>query len=212
MRQGLHVSASLRPIPTCLPICQLSKLLFTYAISPASCERFATRTSLAVGRSGRSSLCGQTTSRHSEMPDLQSEQMFFQRTSGKSYRTICSRRSYTPVRQQLSESSFRKQSTRTLWVEQASWIIRRKKSASSMKTVRSALIAEAAYIEADGIASHREGRVFIHPSSTLFKEAKLKNGYLTYFNRSVTSKPFLRDATEVCYAPIGAKSTSHTIC
>ena len=41
------------------------------------------------------------------------------------------------------------------------------------------------------------GRVFIHPSSVLFSESKLKNGFLTYFHKSVTSKPFLRDATEV---------------
>ena len=42
-----------------------------------------------------------------------------------------------------------------------------------------------------------DGRVFIHPASILFGEPKLKNGYITYFNKSVTSKPFLRDATEV---------------
>lgn len=42
-----------------------------------------------------------------------------------------------------------------------------------------------------------DGRVFMHPSSILFSETKLKNGYLTYFNKSVTSKPFLRDATEL---------------
>lgn len=42
-----------------------------------------------------------------------------------------------------------------------------------------------------------DGRVFIHPSSILFSESKLKNGYITYFNKSVTSKPFLRDATEL---------------
>jgi HrpA-like RNA helicase len=41
------------------------------------------------------------------------------------------------------------------------------------------------------------GRVFIHPGSILFAESKLNNGYLTYFNKNVTSKPFLRDATEV---------------
>lgn len=43
------------------------------------------------------------------------------------------------------------------------------------------------------------GRVFLHPGSVLFAENKLKNGYLTYFNKSVTSKPFLRDATEVSF-------------
>lgn len=42
-----------------------------------------------------------------------------------------------------------------------------------------------------------DGRVFIHPSSILFSESKLKNGFLTYFNKSVTTKPFLRDATEL---------------
>ncbi|KAK9900546.1 P-loop containing nucleoside triphosphate hydrolase protein [Cystobasidium minutum MCA 4210] len=42
-----------------------------------------------------------------------------------------------------------------------------------------------------------DGRVFLHPGSILFSESKLKNGYLTYFNKSVTSKPFLRDATEL---------------
>merc|ERR1712093_34512 len=41
------------------------------------------------------------------------------------------------------------------------------------------------------------GRVFIHPGSILFKETKFKNGYLTYFSKSVTSKPFLRDASEL---------------
>lgn len=51
--------------------------------------------------------------------------------------------------------------------------------------------------------SYPTGRVFLHPSSILFKSANnLKAGFLTYFSRSVTSaavdtKVFLRDATEV---------------
>lgn len=48
------------------------------------------------------------------------------------------------------------------------------------------------------------GRVFLHPSSVLFSESKLKNGYLTYFNKSVTTKPYLRDATEVSMSSDGS--------
>lgn len=36
-----------------------------------------------------------------------------------------------------------------------------------------------------------------HPGSILFSETNLKLGYLTYFHKAVTSKPFLFDATEV---------------
>lgn len=41
------------------------------------------------------------------------------------------------------------------------------------------------------------GRVFLHPSSLLFEETKFASRYLTYWNKHVTSKPFLRDATQI---------------
>lgn len=43
----------------------------------------------------------------------------------------------------------------------------------------------------------REGRVFLHPASVLFEEATWKSPFLVYFNKHMTSKVFLRDATEV---------------
>ncbi|KAF8323715.1 P-loop containing nucleoside triphosphate hydrolase protein [Clavulina sp. PMI_390] len=42
-----------------------------------------------------------------------------------------------------------------------------------------------------------QGRVFLHPSSTLFGVASYKSPFLTYFAMSTTSKTFLRDATEI---------------
>jgi hypothetical protein len=47
-----------------------------------------------------------------------------------------------------------------------------------------------------------EGRVFLHPSSTLFVQAVYKSRFLAYFTKVRTSKVFLRDVTEV-----GAKQT-----
>ncbi|KAF7981091.1 hypothetical protein HWV62_34789 [Athelia sp. TMB] len=43
----------------------------------------------------------------------------------------------------------------------------------------------------------KEGRVFLHPSSVLFGETMWKSPFLTYFSKHMTSKVFLRDATEV---------------
>ncbi|KAJ7492368.1 P-loop containing nucleoside triphosphate hydrolase protein [Mycena latifolia] len=43
----------------------------------------------------------------------------------------------------------------------------------------------------------REGRVFLHPSSILFEVAAWKSPFLVYFHKHMTSKVFLRDATEV---------------
>ncbi|GAA5938485.1 uncharacterized protein JCM15063_005331 [Sporobolomyces koalae] len=42
-----------------------------------------------------------------------------------------------------------------------------------------------------------EGRVFLHPTSLLFSETRFVTPFATYFNKHVTTKPFLRDATEV---------------
>ncbi|KAK4050892.1 putative ATP-dependent RNA helicase ucp12 [Microbotryomycetes sp. JL221] len=41
------------------------------------------------------------------------------------------------------------------------------------------------------------GRVFLHPTSLLFAETRFQTPFVTYFAKQVTSKPFLRDATEV---------------
>ncbi|KAL0581083.1 putative ATP-dependent RNA helicase ucp12 [Marasmius crinis-equi] len=43
----------------------------------------------------------------------------------------------------------------------------------------------------------REGRVFLHPGSILFGNASWKSSFLVYFQKSMTTKLFLRDATEV---------------
>ncbi|KAG5636596.1 hypothetical protein H0H81_007536 [Sphagnurus paluster] len=43
----------------------------------------------------------------------------------------------------------------------------------------------------------REGRVFLHPGSVLFGEAAWKSPFLVYFHKHMSSKVFLRDATEV---------------
>ncbi|GAA5892974.1 hypothetical protein JCM8208_004140 [Rhodotorula glutinis] len=42
-----------------------------------------------------------------------------------------------------------------------------------------------------------EGRVFLHPGSLLFEENKFASPFITFFNKQVTTKPFLRDANEV---------------
>ena len=47
----------------------------------------------------------------------------------------------------------------------------------------------------------KEGRVFVHPASVLFNATAWKSPFLTYFQKQMTSKVFLRDATEVCRAP-----------
>ncbi|RPD64692.1 P-loop containing nucleoside triphosphate hydrolase protein [Lentinus tigrinus ALCF2SS1-7] len=43
----------------------------------------------------------------------------------------------------------------------------------------------------------KEGRVFVHPASILFNATAWKSPFLTYFQKQMTSKVFLRDATEV---------------
>ncbi|KAJ7109956.1 P-loop containing nucleoside triphosphate hydrolase protein [Mycena epipterygia] len=43
----------------------------------------------------------------------------------------------------------------------------------------------------------REGRVFLHPASILFEVAAWKSPFLVYFHKHMTSKVFLRDATEI---------------
>ncbi|TBU62530.1 P-loop containing nucleoside triphosphate hydrolase protein [Dichomitus squalens] len=43
----------------------------------------------------------------------------------------------------------------------------------------------------------KEGRVFLHPASVLFNASAWKSPFLTYFQKQMTSKVFLRDATEV---------------
>ncbi|GLB35802.1 putative helicase associated domain (HA2) Add an annotation [Lyophyllum shimeji] len=43
----------------------------------------------------------------------------------------------------------------------------------------------------------REGRVFLHPGSVLFGEAAWKTPFLVYFHKYMSTKVFLRDATEV---------------
>ncbi|KIJ54301.1 hypothetical protein M422DRAFT_25225 [Sphaerobolus stellatus SS14] len=43
----------------------------------------------------------------------------------------------------------------------------------------------------------RGSRVFLHPSSVLFGQDKWKEHFVCYFRKAITSKPFLRDATEV---------------
>lgn len=37
----------------------------------------------------------------------------------------------------------------------------------------------------------------MHPSSLLFTETRFATPFLTYFSKHITTKPFLRDATEV---------------
>jgi len=46
----------------------------------------------------------------------------------------------------------------------------------------------------------REGRVFLHPASVLFDAAAWKSPFLVYFHKYMSTKIFLRDATEVCDA------------
>ena len=43
----------------------------------------------------------------------------------------------------------------------------------------------------------RGRRVFLHPSSVLFTQDRWKEPLLCYFRKAETTKPFLRDATEV---------------
>lgn len=43
----------------------------------------------------------------------------------------------------------------------------------------------------------KEGRVFLHPGSLLFDASVWKSPFLVYFHKYMTSKVFLRDATEV---------------
>ncbi|KAK7058527.1 putative ATP-dependent RNA helicase ucp12 [Paramarasmius palmivorus] len=43
----------------------------------------------------------------------------------------------------------------------------------------------------------REGRVFLHPGSILFGNATWKSPFIVYFQKAMTTKMFLRDATEI---------------
>ena len=43
----------------------------------------------------------------------------------------------------------------------------------------------------------QEGRVFLHPGSVLFGASVWRSPFLFYFNKAMTSKVFLRDASEV---------------
>lgn len=43
----------------------------------------------------------------------------------------------------------------------------------------------------------KEGRVFLHPASILFQQATWKSPFVVYFHKYMSSKVFLRDATEV---------------
>lgn len=43
----------------------------------------------------------------------------------------------------------------------------------------------------------KDGRVFLHPGSLLFTENRYATPYLTYWSKYHSTKPFLRDATEV---------------
>ena len=49
------------------------------------------------------------------------------------------------------------------------------------------------------IYDKEEGRVFLHPSSVMFGVSAYKSPFLAYFSMTVTSKTFLRDATQVCH-------------
>jgi len=57
------------------------------------------------------------------------------------------------------------------------------------------------------------GRVFLHPASVLFNSTAWKSPFLAYFHKHMTSKVFLRDATEVpLYALLlfgGSVSVNH---
>ncbi|KAH8926028.1 HA2-domain-containing protein [Atractiella rhizophila] len=52
-------------------------------------------------------------------------------------------------------------------------------------------------IDAQLCLSARSERVFLHPASTMFSFVNYGSPFLTYFSKSVTTKPFLRDGTEV---------------
>ncbi|KDE07309.1 hypothetical protein MVLG_02355 [Microbotryum lychnidis-dioicae p1A1 Lamole] len=43
----------------------------------------------------------------------------------------------------------------------------------------------------------RDGRVFLHPGSLLFTETRFTSPFMTSFSKHITTKPFLRDGTEV---------------
>lgn len=52
------------------------------------------------------------------------------------------------------------------------------------------------YTEADKDDS-RGQRVFLHPSSVMFNRNDWRQPFICYFRKTVTTKPYLRDATEV---------------
>ncbi|KAF8832013.1 hypothetical protein HHX47_DHR1000914 [Lentinula edodes] len=51
----------------------------------------------------------------------------------------------------------------------------------------------------------QEGRVFLHPSSVLFGHASWKSPFIAYFQKSLTTKIFLRDVTELLRHLLEAK-------
>jgi len=49
----------------------------------------------------------------------------------------------------------------------------------------------------------KKGRVFLHPTSVLFAATAWRSPFLAYFNKHMTNKIFLRDATEVHFTREG---------
>jgi len=54
----------------------------------------------------------------------------------------------------------------------------------------------------DNISTEGLQRVFIHPSSVNFNATSFANSFLIYADRQFTTKPYLRDTTEVTAYPI----------
>ena len=55
------------------------------------------------------------------------------------------------------------------------------------------------------------GRVFLHPSSVLFRSAEWKSPFVAYFQKQQTTKLWLRDATEVSLAPNALACLAHLV-
>ncbi|MBW0487030.1 hypothetical protein O181_026745 [Austropuccinia psidii MF-1] len=103
----------------------------------------------------------------------------------------------------LNENSEKLNLIKSIFAAGLSQLVRIELPETKYDQMSSGAIAKDVDSKAVKFFDQKLGRVFLQPSSILFKLAKnLKAGFLTYFSRSATgsdvnSKVFLRDATEV---------------
>lgn len=81
-----------------------------------------------------------------------------------------------------------------------SGIASRRRSSSSRRMVSRLFQLDIEVLHPHLILFALSGRVFLHPGSLLFTETRFATPFMTFFSKHVTTKPFLRDATEASFS------------